>query len=297
MYTLLHPIGYIAEVKAKTPSLLKFPITEADAHFFSNIVEFVLHMSSSNVFTVSAICRYLSKRRSSDEVKHLVPTRHKIAYKNVAIKFVRLEDARLIEGTVMEKLRHPREKPFKISHLGWAYFWSNRRHPHRSYKEVLLDRYDADPIVDLFIRPYFERQTVEYLIHDIYRGDDAYLFPGPLPKYLEDCCRNLLKDFVYIEFDEELFTKRIRERAKRFILDEILSFGRDPVSIDFSWKDKKLLRTRVQMEVDTLKRIGYEKALVYSSDDKVMALYREIEGAFEQSRRYLNIDRKKKNSY
>lgn len=270
---------------------------------FSNISEYAL---TNNVFTISDLQKYMHTRRhniegyltkrhcTKDEIRHYVPKKQKMAPKNMREKFIRLEKAKLINRTAMEYIRHPRDKPFKVSPLGWMYFWLKVKNPHRSYKEILLDRYETDPIVELFIRPYFQKQTVEYLVHDFYRGDDPLLLPGELPRYLEDCCRGLISDFLHIQYSEEFFSARLRNRVKKFIVDEILSLGREPPSFSFDWKDKKLLRDRVRQEVNAFKTIGHERGLVFAFDEKVMRLVREIENQFDQARKYLDLDNKER---
>lgn len=226
---------------------------------------------------------------------HYVQKRKAMKHPHVNKHFKELANAGLIVKVEDKLLPHARARPFKISPLGWLYFWAMLRIPFRSYFEILKERYDSDPIVEAFIQPYFEKKTVQSLIHSTYVIDE-YLSPGSFQPYLEKCCRDLISDLQSIRFSEEFFKARVRYRAKMFILEEILFMGREPVSFSIlgKWKDKNLERYQVRSEIEAIRSLGHKKGSLLRQDRKFMTVLGEIRDELGRAMLYF-VDSQKKN--
>lgn len=289
MCTAVSILGYIAETDS---NLLKFDLSPGQKGFFRSLSEFGL---THAFFSVRDVEQYLGKKRTVAEVRRGVRKRPRMKYKNVRQYFIALEAAKLIEKATGVLPRHPLEKLFKISTLGWICFWSRVANRERTYREIIVDRYDTDPVVKSFIKPYFEKKTVEALIHDIYFFDE-YLSPGPFPRYLAEACQSLTLDFLNSSYNENLFQGYIRHRTKRFILDQVLLLGFEPNSfmVMGKSKDKKIEKSFVKSQVEAIRWIGHERGAIFGRDDKFMALFEELDMEFRIGKSYLADESMKK---
>lgn len=106
---------------------------------------------------------------------------HKIAYKNVHKKVAKLHNLELI--TIVKKSEKHGAIYYELTSLGVFYLIKSQNYPQSS---KLIDNYSNDEILNIYLYPYFEKQTIRSL--------NSVITKGIILDYLRDCLRDIYSD-------------------------------------------------------------------------------------------------------